>query len=351
MTRPKGNDGEAAVQVRSNAALAHHYRQVISGIKRGSVVPFLGAGVNLWKRPKGSSWRYGDRSLLPNGKELAAYLVGTCGYPPSGFDLARAAHYVSVLQGPGPLYQNLRDIFVGDYAPNPLHNFLVTLPEFSRTTGQPPATDDGETHRKVLIVTTNYDDILETAFRMRNEPHHIVSYLAYGEDRGKFLHWHWLSKADPPPNPQVVHIPNTYLGLSEDDHPIILKLHGAIDRVERERDSFVISEDDYIEYLTRTDVSKLLPFPIPEKLSESGFLFLGYSLRDWNLRVILHRIWSEQKKGFASWAVQLKPDKVDTKYWSTKNVEVIEAQLELYISGLEQALEVERQKLIRQAGG
>ena len=32
-----------------------------------------------------------------------------------------------------------------------------------------------------------------------------------------------------------------------------------------------------------------------EKLRRCHFLFLGYELQDWNVRVILHRIWGEQK--------------------------------------------------------
>ena len=40
---------------------------------------------------------------------------------------------------------------------------------------------------------------------------------------------------------------------------MILKIHGAVDRVDAERDSYVITEDHYIDYLTRTDISNLMP--------------------------------------------------------------------------------------------
>ncbi len=78
-----------------------------------------------------------------------------------------------------------------------------------------------------------------------------------------------------------------------------------MDRASPERDSFVITEDHYIDYLTRTDISNLLPVTLAAKLRKSHFLFLGYSLRDWNLRVILHRIWGEQKLTYKSWAIQV----------------------------------------------
>ena len=36
---------------------------------------------------------------------------------------------------------------------------------------------------------------------------------------------------------------------------MILKIHGAVDRDEPKEDSFVITEDNYIDYLTATDVA------------------------------------------------------------------------------------------------
>ena len=94
-----------------------------------------------------------------------------------------------------------------------------------------------------------------------------------------------------------------------DERTVILKMHGAVDRANPDAtwDSYVITEDHYIEYLARTDIANLVPVTLAAKLRRSHFLFLGYSMRDWNLRVILHRIWGEQKLKYKSWAIQLAP--------------------------------------------
>ena len=55
---------------------------------------------------------------------------------------------------------------------------------------------------------------------------------------------------------------------------------------------------------------------------------LGYSLRDWNLRVILHRIWGELKLGYKSWAVQLNPQEIDQKFWRNRDVDILNIRLE-----------------------
>ena len=132
----------------------------------------------------------------------------------------------------------------------------------------------------------------------------------------------------------MIDIPNQYLDLSLDNRTVILKIHGAIDRLDSEHDSFVITEDHYIDFLTRTDISNLLPITLAVELRKSHFLFLGYGLRDWNLRVILHRIWGEQKLKYKSWAVQLNPDPLDKEFWQKRDVEIFNVQLEEYVGAL-----------------
>ena len=105
-------------------------------------------------------------------------------------------------------------------------------------------------------------------------------------------------------------------------------------RTGAEQSSFVITEDHYIDYLTRTDISGLVPVRLAAELRNSGYLFLGYSLRDWNLRVILHRIWGEQPLSYQSWAIQLDPKPLDRRFWMKHNVEIINQRLGDYIAAL-----------------
>jgi hypothetical protein len=71
------------------------------------------------------------------------------------------------------------------------------------------------------------------------------------------------------------------------------------------------------------------------KLRRSHFLFLGYAMRDWNLRVILHRIWGAQKLRYKSWAVQLKPELIDREFWELRGVDVLDVELGEYVAALE----------------
>jgi hypothetical protein len=183
-------------------------------------------------------------------------------------------------------------------------------------------------------VTTNYDDALERAFGEAGEPFDLVTYIAEGEDRGKFVHW------PPGEGPTVIDRPNEYRRLVPEERTVILKIHGAVDRSDPDGqwDSYVITEDHYIDYLARTDIANLIPVTLAAKLRRSHFLFLGYRMRDWNLRVILHRIWGEQKLKYKSWAIQLDPDEIDREFWEMRGVDILEVPLERYVEALETSL-------------
>jgi hypothetical protein len=235
------------------------------------------------------------------------------------------SQYVALKQGSGPLYAELRELFDGDYPPTALHRFLARVPDVLRQKGYAP--------RYPVIVTTNYDDLMERALQEAGEPFDVVSYIADGPQRGKFLHRPPVGEA------RLIERPNEYRGLSLDERPVILKIHGAVDRATAEWDSFVITEDHYIDYLTRTDISNLVPVTLVAKLKRSHFLFLGYSLRDWNLRVILHRIWGEQKLNWRSWAIQLYPDPFEEEFWTKRGVDILNVRLEDYVAALREGIE------------
>ncbi len=320
--------------------LEGHLDTLIPAITGGRVTFFLGAGVNLCDRTVGQTWQPGKD--LPSGSELAKHLSEALGYPRSEMlthcpscekevmsekmkDLTRVSQCVSVMAGSAPLYEQLHSLLAADYSLTTLHQFIAVLPAVLREKGYPD--------RHQFVVTTNYDDLMERAFQKAGEPYDLVTYLAEGDDRGKFLH------RLPDGNEHIITVPNEYKDVTSDKRTVILKIHGTVDRAQKERDSFVITEDHYIDYLTRTDISKLIPVGLTGRLKHTHFLFLGYSLGDWNLRAILHRIWGEQKLNYESWAIQLKPSFIDKKSWSKRGVDIIDVSLGAYVSRLKERIQ------------
>jgi DNA-binding SARP family transcriptional activator len=255
--------------------------------------------------------------------ELTLRLAERFEYPTNGSALPQVAQYIAVMKGSGPLYDELHALLDTDLPPTAVHRFFAALPPLLRERGAP--------HQ--LIVTTSYDLALERAFLDAGEEFDVVSYLAAGRNRGKFCH------VAPDGTGTLIEVPNTYATeLSLERRTIILKLHGQVGRGadDREWESFVVTEDDYIEYLAQSEVASVVPVALGAKLRRSHFLFLGYTMADWNLRLLLHRLWGDQPLSYRSWAVQPEPMPLEREFWRRRDVDVLEIPLERYITALAQ---------------
>jgi DNA-binding SARP family transcriptional activator len=288
-----------------------HYDLVVKGILAGRLVPVLGNDVG----PLGGAHA---------GVDLADHLSQHFECPPEyGSGLARVAQYVALHRGVGPLYDELHGLFDRDFAPGDVHRAVAAMAKLLGEAGR----------RHQLVVSSNYDHVLEQAFTEAGEPFDVCSYIAFGRDRGKFLH------LGPDGSARVIDVPNTYSDLDPDRRSVVLKIHGQVDRrPDRSWDSFVVSEDDYIGYLAQAEIASVVPVILAARLRRSHFLFLGYALREWNLRVFLHRVWGDEAVVYRSWAVQPHPDPVDVEFWRQRGVDTLDAPLDEYVHELTRRL-------------
>jgi len=301
-----------------------HFSLVAELLANGEVIPFLGAGANLCDRPDDVGWEAGR--FPPSARELADALAERSRYPSPGEpDLLRVSQYVDAILGEGQLYRYLHAVFNADYPTGSLHRLLAQLPRLLRERGRP----------QLVILTTNYDDLVERALTDAGEAFDVVWYEAKrGPQHGLFLH------RGPDGTVEPIERPNKYTGLAPAERPVVLKLHGAIDRDDSKRDSYVVTENSYIDYLAGRDVGEQIPFSLRERMADSHFLFLGYSMRDWNLRVILNRMWGAQQLDLKSWAVQREPtdagaSEIEEALWRDRgNVDLLWVTLKEYVERL-----------------
>lgn len=296
---------------------------VADAAREGEIVFLLGAGVNLCGRPDDVEWTP-DGPYLPSGRELATYLATRFRLPEGEpADLARVAQYVAIERGPAKLSRALHKLFAVESAPTRIHTLLASLPQVLAA--------EGRSHPHQLIITTNYDDVLERAFRQAGTPFDLLVYMAHGEHHGRVI----LIPHEGAP--EVVDEPNKAVDLML-ERSVILKIHGAIDRLDPKRDSWVITEEHYVDYLTRTDISTWMPVALSRRLQESNLECLGYSLMDWNLRAILRRLRHDRSEGWKWWAVQLESGAIDRWVWMKQDLEILDARLEDYAVALEAAV-------------
>lgn len=308
--------------------------RVARHIAAGSVVTVLGSGTNAVDRE--APWQQVSGSL-PDTAELARHLAQRFRMGSETDDLPRVSQHVSLTEGRVDLHRTLRELLVsGEGAPSSVHRLVARVPGRLRALGR---------ERYQLVVTTNYDTALETAFDGAHEPYDLAVFVATGEHSGRFVHVPWWDPEGRGSRP--IAVPNEYVDFPIDEdgtleRTVIVKLHGgAADlgpHASRLRDNFVITEDDYIGYLTQSPVESLIPVQILNKLRDSHFLFLAYRMRDWSVRVFLQRVWGEQQLAARSWAVDPNLDDVERGLWGQFGVDVVDEPLSDFLNEVEHEL-------------
>jgi hypothetical protein len=286
---------------------------VIRGaLRAGQVIPFLGAGASLGGRKAGAPRQRGEHTHLPTGAALGRYLAMKTRFPRGELrELTRVAQYYDAVNGRELLYRDLRSVFARDYSPSPLHACLAKL------------------RVPLLIVTTNYDDLIERAFDSAGRPYDTVIHTTDPNCGDKVL---WWKHGEPKPEQVIPNKLNVDLGSTT----LIYKMHGAVDRHNPTRDQYVITEDDYIDFLARMTRNKAVPAIFAEPFQTRSFLFLGYALRDWNLRVVLNRIEKDLRrpKTIKSWAIQRSPSPLEQRFWRERGVEVFDITIDDFVRRL-----------------
>ena len=76
-----------------------------------------------------------------------------------------------------------------------------------------------------------------------------------------------------------------------EERPLVYHLFGHNARPR----SLVLTEDDYFDFLISvTEDPSLVPLPVRSALADSALLFLGFGLEDWDVRILLRSLVSQE---------------------------------------------------------
>lgn len=272
-------------------------------------VPFLGAGASLVGRTLDSKWTSPQDPYFPSAGELAGFLVRhfselSAGNRSDFDDLARSAQYVEVLAGPQQLKDDLRTVFQPvepQPSPGRIHRYLAACPA------------------DLLIMTTNYDTLIEQAFDEAGRGYEVV---IYDNADPKSL---WVRQSG---EGSLTRCPLRRYELAE-HVTTIYKMHGSV-AGDAKLDSFVVTDDDYVRFLWRMTEATAIPAALAERVRLGCFLFLGYSLRDWNFRVLLYELAQKYRAGYQSWSVQRGALAVDHDFWLKRDVKIYNVDLDAF---------------------
>lgn len=214
-------------------------------------------------------------------------------------DLSRVALQVEIKAGLPHLMKYVREILADEgVSPSPL---LQTLGTMIRKDGRSPFK---------LIVTANYDGLLERAFDGKGYEL-VIQPIAGFTEKDQIELQNRLAKP----------------GIG----PILYKIHGSFKKSVDENDSrLILTEEDYIQFLSvvgRQDQG--VPTLVSEKLINGTILFLGYSLEDWDFRTIFKTLIEPlpEIQRPKSYAIQLNPPEFWVRYWEKKGVTILDADI------------------------
>jgi len=295
--------------------LSPPYQLIHDAFTTGQIIPFLGAGASLGRRvPAAAAWSASTSppAYLPNGTELTEHLATRAAFPAAEpRDLAKVAQYFHVQAGRAALDRTLRGIFSHPYTMLPIHVLLASV----RT--------------PLLVVTTNYDTLIEQAFTAAGKPFDLVVH-AVGTSLGERIYHRAYGATT------VAKVPPQKLDVNLAKMSVIYKIHGSSDPSDSTRDQYVITEDDYIDFLTRLIRKSAIPAFCAEPFQAWPFLFVGYRLGDWNMRVVLNRISSQGRlaAGIVSWAIERQPSAIEERFWEARGVNVYTKEVDEFVTEL-----------------
>jgi hypothetical protein len=229
------------------------------------------------------------------------------------------AQYIADRYGRNNLYAEIRKLF----ARTPLesretHELFAAWRDYK--------THTGEKVPYPLVMTTNYDDVLERRLADAGLPYHLLSYQADSPDRGLFYH----RSADN--GLRVIERPRNIREFS--DAFLVVKLNGGFDRQRRIPESYSTTRLDYWDLAAR--IPGVLPMAVQKKLSVNPLLFLGHGLAAPDIESLV-RFAHKDHPGPRSWAVVLnKRDGVE--YWQQCGVEILNHPVKLYVNELRERL-------------
>lgn len=249
-------------------------------VAAGQCILFLGAGVHA-PPPKDSPYCYPEAERPPMGRALSVSLAKESGFAErfpgvSVANLQRVAFDYELQDGCNrrTLIEKVDQQVDANTKPSPILRALAEL-------------------KFPLVITTNYDQLFEKALH-RVEKSPLVSFYS-------------KSSFD---------VTEDYTNFG-DKQPFLFKIHGDIKRPE----SVVITDEDYIDFVLR--MSDKDPYhPVPETFrfyfKRWPTLFLGYSLMDYNLRLLFKTLrWKVDRANFpGTFSVDPYPDLLLVKVYS-----------------------------------
>jgi hypothetical protein len=214
-----------------------------------------------------------------------------------------------------------------------------------------------------LIITTNYDQLMERHLAEREVPTCVVTvdrksrvqplFMDGTQDilrltNEQFSDLHRVYEGDDP-DPRL-RLPASKFALENKSHSMamVYKIHGCpiLDQ-QFNLNNIVISDQDYVLFIQKNGANnELIPSYVGDRILKSGLLFLGYSFSDWNVRSLYQQFVKGRQQAHQyendddssdedrDYIVMRSYDDTDEYFLQKWDVSVLVAELDDFASGI-----------------
>ena len=242
--------------------------------------------------------------------------------------LTSIASYYERLEGRQDLWNLLADVIRSKKTPTRTHKLLAEAAKHHLA--QKGATD-------YLIITTNYDCLMETALdalkvpyivltTRKSDPKVLLRCSENVENREMLRNRYWNRE-----------YPGNFVLSKAQSVVIIYKIHGCLHPdITFENEGLVVSDNDYVDYVTQMSKIGIIPATVSELMREKRFWFLGYSLSDWNVRSIYETIKqkSDPDRKNRDYSVMYSVGDFEGLFFEKNEIRIFQASLNEFVDGI-----------------
>ena len=254
--------------------------------------------------------------------------------------LQSVSGYYEYSEGPRAVFEKLSEMLANKRIPTMIQQLIAAAARFYLPGGA----------RDYLIITTNYDRLMEDALEAEEVPYCVLT--VDKNDRKVDCRWSPRCKAYFGYGDKDDQW-NEFVGYHREKHPdkfvfdnhrpiaLLYKVHGCVFPESTGRNSIILSDEDYVDFFYRmSDGSGAVPAPLTRLMEDKAFLFLGYSFSDWNIRNIfrkvseLRKIYRNSASDVRDYSVTLKPNLYERRFFDARDIHTLQTTLDEFVHSI-----------------
>jgi len=249
--------------------------------------------------------------------------------------LTSITSYYESISGRQSLWNNLSSVIALKKETTPTHKLIARAAKYHLS--QKRALD-------YLIITTNYDCLMEEALDELDVPYAVL--LTRKSDQKvvvrfseKVSDYDWLNDLNKGGNDG--NFANGFVLQKGDlrNVVVIYKIHGCLYQKLKleEADGIIISDNDYVNYIKQMGKgNSLIPAYVNTLMNNKPFLFLGYSLNDWNIRSIFETMREKRSPsgGVQDFSVMKDIGEYEKVFFQRNEILIFKTDLNSFVGGI-----------------